>query len=1022
MNRFYLTFLLLLGVFFGRAQTRAISGRVLDSSTGQTIPGASVSIKGSSQATQTDPNGKFTLNSPGNAPVVILVKSIGFAEQSIPVGANEQDITIKLIAQIKDLDELVVVGFGTMKRRDLTGAVASVKATDIIKAPTHNAVEAIQGRAAGVDITRSSGNAGAGVNIQIRGTRSISNNPNPLYVIDGVQVGGNIPNPNANGVQNVGNINNLNPNDIETIDVLLDASSTAIYGSQGANGVVIITTKKGKSGKAKISYNGYYGINGETAFPQPRTGDSYLNLRREAFRNDAGIITQTDDQIFNGAGELSAIASGAFVNWVDLATRTGRQQSHNLSISGGSENTKALFSLGYFNEEGALKNNDFDRYNFRYNIDHKVNDWFKAGVVGQLSYTKTNARRDPLSTALTAVPLGTAYAPDGSVNIFPMAGFGVGNTTLSPLTDERPGAAIDEALATEINATAYAELTPIKGFTYRMNFGAILSNTRRGVFNDALSTSQNNVRYASASLTNQNGRYYNWDNVITYTKQINKHSFTGTVLSSYIHSDADANMAMGIRQVVPSQGFSNLFGTEATSRTTTSEFRRYDLLAFAGRLNYSYDGKYLFQATHRWDGASMLAPGRKWDSFASASAGWVISRENFLKDVKVINNLKLRTSYGSAGNSGSVSPYGSQSLLNSVPIGFGEVPAPGYAFSGSVANPALGWERSTTFDIGIDFAVLNNRLSGTLETYRTKTTDIILARSLPLSTGQATITQNIGATLNKGINATLTSVNVQNKNFNWSTTATFSRNKESITSLIDGRNIIASSNPEENSLFIGSPVRVFYTFKKDGIWQLNENPSAVTQAGQPFRFGDIKLRDLNGDNIIDATNDRQIVGQVQPKWYGGLQNSFRYKNLDLSIFMVVRWGQTVKAEFIGRYNPGGVANGPDNFDYWTVNNPSNDFPRPRQGNGVANVYPNQYQSLLYVDGSFLKIKNVQLGYTFPKTLTDKLKLGSLRAYATASNLYTYAKNELLRDYDPERGGAESSPLSKQFVFGFNLDL
>ncbi|RYG06641.1 MAG: TonB-dependent receptor, partial [Chitinophagaceae bacterium] len=475
------------------------------------------------------------------------------------------------------------------------------------------------------------------------------------------------------------------------------------------------------------------------------------------------------------------------------------------------ENTKALFSLGYFNEEGALKGNDYNRYNFRYNIDHRVNSWIRTGITGQLAFSKTNSRRDPLSVALTAIPLGIPYNADGSVNIFPMASFATGNTNLSPLTDERPGAAIDENLANEINANAYAELTPIKGLTYRMSFGTVLSNSRRGVFNDQNSTAQNNVRYASASVRNDNGRYYNWDNILTYTRDFNKHSFTATALTSYIHSDADFSQATGIRQVLASQGFNNLFGTEASSRVTTSGFTRFDLLAYAARLNYSYNGKYLFQATQRWDGASRLAPGRKWDSFASASAGWVISSEDFFKEVKQISNLKLRLSYGEAGNSGSVSPYGSQSLITSIPMGFGDVAAPAYGFSGTVANPDLGWETSTTGNLGLDFGLFDNRISATIDLYRTKTTDIILARSLPISSGQTTITQNIGATLNSGVNASLTSINFQKKDFSWSTTVTFSHNKEKITDLIDGRDIIASNNPEENSLFIGAPVRVFYT-------------------------------------------------------------------------------------------------------------------------------------------------------------------------------------------------------------------
>ena len=714
-------------------------------------------------------------------------------------------------------------------------------------------------------------------------------------------------------------------------------------------------------------------------------------------------------------GELAAIQAGQFVNWVDLATRNGTQQSHTVSIRGGSENTKAFFSAGYFKEEGQLRNNDYNRYNMRYNVDQKLSKWAKAGVVGQVAFSKTNSRRDPLSVALTAVPLGTPYNPDGSINIFPIAG---NTTALSPLTDERENAAVDELLNTEINTTAYAELTPIKGLTYRMNFGSVLNNSRRGTFNDPFSTAQNNVRYSSSSVVTGNSRYYNWDNIITYNNNIAKHSFTITALSSYIHSDAETVTATGVRQVLPSQLFYNLAGTESTSRSIASPYSRYDLLAYAGRVNYSYDSKYLLQATLRYDGASRLSEGHKWDSFPSVSAGWVINRESFLKDVKQLSNLKLRASYGITGNS-TIPPYGTQSTLSPIPMGFGDIQATAYTFSGVITTQDLGWEKSKQVDIGIDLGLLNNRITGTVDWYNTKTTGLLYARSLPSSTGQSTVYQNIAATINRGINATLTTVNIQNKSFTWSTTATFSHNSEKITDLIDGRDIISG---EENSLFIGSQVQSYYTYRKTGIWQLSDMPITATLNGNTkFIPGDIKVADLNGDNNIDAVNDRTVVGHVQPQWYGGLQNTISYKGFDFNIFLIARYGQTIKAEFVGRYNPSGEANGPADFNYWTVNNPSNDFPRPGRGN-LSNLYSTTYTSLLYIDGSFIKIKNMSLGYTLPKKVTDKIKVGSLRFYATGSNLFTFTRNPLLKNYDPERGGAESSPISRQLVFGLNLDL
>lgn len=1018
MRKLYLLCLLLLAVVTVQAQTRVLSGRIVDAGNSETLIGVAVTVQGTTTGTITDVNGKFSLNVPSGQAVTLVVKYVGYAEQTVTYTANEQDVTIKLAAQQNALDDVVVVGFGTIKRRDLTGSVSSVKAADIVRAPTHNPLEAIQGRAAGVDITRSSGNAGAGVNIQLRGTRSI---PNPLNTINGV-------NPNApllvvDGVQNGGSINNINPNDIESIEVLQDASSTAIYGSQGANGVIIVTTKKGKTGKAKVSYSGYYGINGFTQFPKPRQGEDYLNLRRESYRNATTGLIPDDSQIFTGNGELAAIQAGATVNWVDLATQNGSQQSHTVNVSGGSENTKAFFSLGYFREEGQLKNNFYNRYNFRYNVDHKINSWAKAGIVGQLAFNKTNARRDPLSVALTAFPYGVPYNADGNINIFPVSSFYTGAATgtyISPITDERTNASVDETVGTEINATAYVELTPIKGLTFRSNLGTVLGNSRRGQFNDATSLLQNNLRYSLATVTNNNSRYYNWDNIITYNREIKKHNFTITALSSYIHSDADVSEASGTNQVLSSQLFYNLAGTSQTvGRNISSGYERFDLMAYAGRINYSYDGKYLFQATIRADGASRLAPGNKWDSFPSVSAGWVLSREAFLSDVKELSNLKFRASYGVSGNS-AIQPYGTQSLLTPINMSFGETAAPAYTFNGFLVAQDLGWEKSKNIDLGLDLGLFNSRINATVDWYQTKTSDLLYPRSLPLSSGQATIYQNIASTQNSGINASLNTVNIQSKHFKWTTTATFSHNSEKITGLIDGRDILSTQNVETTSLFIGSQVQSFYNYQKTGIWQLSENAGAVRFGTTPFKAGDIKVADLNNDGVIDPTNDRTVIGHVQPQWYGGLQNTFTYKNFDLNVFLLARYGQTINAQFVGRYDPSGVLNSPANFNYWTPTNPSNDFPKPGRGS-LANLYPGTYTSLNYIDGSFFKIKNVSLGYTLPKSVTDKIKVGSLRFYATGSNLFTFSKNDLLKNYDPERGGAESSPLSRQLVFGVNLD-
>ncbi|MEJ6981440.1 TonB-dependent receptor [Pedobacter sp. P351] len=992
-----------------------ISGTVKDEQ-GETLPGASVKLKGTNLGVSTDVNGAFSLNVPGNEPVVLVVSYLGFKQQEVSVGPNQSRVDIRLQADAASLEEVVVIGYGTVKKRDLTGSVASVKAEDITRVPTHNAAEAIQGRIAGADITRSSGVPGASTNITIRGNKSIATRDElasrngPLYIIDGFQGG---------------DISTLNPNDIESIDVLKDASSTAIYGAQGANGVVIVTTKKGVAGKTRVNYNAYYGVN-NYRFPDLRTGDEYLQLRREAGRT-TGIWTSpaNDDKIFTETGELSAYQNGQWIDWYDLLQRNGAQQSHSLTLNGGTEKTRIVGSIGYFGETGMLRNSDFNRYNGRFNVDQIINKWAKAGVQTQVTYSKQNLRNDPLSQAMSVSPLGTAYDDNGEVDLYPLLVAGQRGGNISPLADEATEfVARNNTLATNIIANGFVELSPLKGLSFKSNFGTNFLFNKNGMFNDKESLQRYTTGISQASVRNRFNRFINWDNVLTYNKLIQDHSVTLTGITSYLQSDGDMTFAQGINQVLSSQLFYNLGSTsaDAGARTINSEYVGWNNMAYAGRLNYSYKGKYLLTVSGRFDGSSRLSEGKKWDFFPSAAIGWNLSDEAFFTSLKsTVSNLKLRASYGVSGNY-NIAPYGTQSLL--VPfnrMGFGDVAAPAYLFEGTVANEALGWEKSAATNIGLDVAFLNNRVSATLDFYNTITSDILLPRDLPLSSGVTRIYENIGETQNKGIELAINSTNIQSKDFRWSSTLTYSRNKEEITKLINGTNIIAASGTEENSLLLGHPISSFYTYQKLGIWQTDEEAEAARyKAGSTtFKPGDIKLADLNGDMILDA-KDYTYVGSTVPKWVGGFQNTLSYKAFDLNLFLVARIGQTIDAEFLGRYNPSGTGNSPAMLNYWTPENPSNDFPRPRWG-AALNTYTG-YQSLTYVDGSYVKLRNVTLGYTLPQSITNKISAGKVRLYATGSNLFTITKNDLIKDYDPERGGAESSPLSRQFVIGLNFDL
>jgi TonB-linked SusC/RagA family outer membrane protein len=985
-----------------------ITGHVSQAN-GQALPGVTVLVKGTTNGISTDANGNFSLEVPEGA--TLTFSFVGYVSQEAVI-KEQRTLSITLLEDNQALDEVVVVGYGTVKKRDLTGAVYSVKSDDIVKTPTHNAVEALQGRVPGADITRTSGAAGAGTNILIRGTRSINGaNNGPLVVIDGFQGG---------------NISDLNPNDIESIEVLKDASSTAIYGALGANGVLIVTTKRGAAGKVQVNYNGFYGVNGYQ-FPASRTGDDYLTLRREAWRTTGDWASPADDaKIFPEPGEYDAVRNGQWVDWVDLVKRRGTQQNHSVSLRGGSENTKVFASLGYFREEGMLRNNDYNRYNARLNVEQTISKVFKIGLLSQVTFYQQNNRQNPLGQATLLSPLGVPYNPTtGEINTYPIAS---DQTRISPLADERgPFVARDNTIRTNVITNGYLEVTPLKGLSFRSNFGTNIDFRRRGIYNDRTALSQANTRNAVASTENIFDRFYNWDNILTYNRELGKHSVTLTGLTSFIRSDVDNSYASGTNQLLASQLFYDLNSTStAVTRTLRSPnsapYVGSKNMAYAARVNYSFAGRYLLAVSGRYDGASRLAEGNKWDFFPSVAAGWNISDEAFLRDARWLAQLKLRASYGKAGNY-SISPYGTQSVLLASPrMSFGDVPAQMYQFQPTVGNPNLGWETSTTLNLGLDVSLFNNRISATVDVYNTNTDDILLLRPLPLSSGVSQVYENIGATRNRGIEVAITSQNFVSDKFKWSTTLTFTRNKEEITRLVDDRDIIASSGPESNSLLLGRPINSFYTYQKLGIWQTSEADEAAKYkiGSYSFKPGDIKLADLNGDFTFNAA-DQTYIGSRVPKFVLGLQNTFSYRSFDLSVLALARYGQFIDAQFLGRYNPSGSGNGPAILDYWTPENPTNDFPRPRRGASLSSYQGyTGYQALNFVDGSFFKIRTVTLGYTLPKTISGKVLLQNARLYVTGANLFILTKSKLIKDYDPERGGDESSPLSRQVVVGLNL--
>lgn len=987
MKKFLLFLIVTFWVASGYTQIRTVTGHVVGAKDGTPLVGVSIKIKGTNKGTSTDINGRFSLSVSAASRPVLLISYIGYKSQEVVVD-QQLSLTIRMAEDSRSLDEVVVVGYGAVKKRDLTGSVSSVKGTEIAEVPSANIIESVQGKIPGVDITRSNGSASSGVNITVRGNRSISAGNGPLFIVDGVQYS---------------SIQDLNPNDIESMDILKDASSTAIYGSRGANGVIIVTTKKGVSGRASVSFNPYGGMSQVARYPDVMNQEQWTNLRREAYRATGKWNSVADDKAAFNTAELEALAKNEFLDYQDLLIHNGQQQDYQLGINAGTENTKAYFSLDYLNEKGIFKQDWSDRYSARLNIEQNIGKRFKAGMQSQLTHYEQRIRRDPLNQANKINPLGTLYDAQGNFIVFPLGG-----SAVSPLADEQPDVYTNSNLLTRVLTNAYLEAKPLKDLTFRSTIGATLNYRRAGTY--AASTSLDRAGSAPlATYMSENSFLINMENVLTFQKNIGDHSFTLTGVNSLLWNRMDRINAQGENQLIKSQLFYALENANSNIAVNT-DYEMSNLVSFAGRANYSYKGKYLLTFTGRSDGSSILAEGNKWAFFPSAAIAWRISDEAFLKNNRLINDLKVRLSYGKAGNY-SVSPYSTQSGLTRVAFAWDDTSAPGYTFSRQVGNNDLGWEITATKDVGVDVGVLKNRLSATIDYYDSKTSDLLLPRGLPPTTGVTSVIQNVGKTRNRGVEVNITSENFRDQGFQWTSSLSFTRNKEEITELVSG-----ALSDIGNGWFVGQPTSVFYDYDKIGIWQTSEAEQAAVFGQKP---GDIKVRDLNGDNKIDANNDRMVVGTPRPKWFGGLDNSFKFKNFDINVYLLVRFGQTINPDFLRRYDPQGLGQSSAIINYWTPENPSNDYPRPNSGLSLASMLYNT--TLGYVNGSFLRVRNVSLGYTLPKNLLAKTFFNNIRFYATGKNLFTWTKSSRLKDYDPERGGSENFPMTKLYVFGLNAN-
>ncbi len=989
----------------------SVTGKVIDEK-GEGLPGVNILIKGTRQGTVTDAGGTFTLRVPDEKAVLVF-SFVGYISQEVTVG-SQTSINILLEVDDKSLEEVVVVGYGTVKKSDLTGAVTRVGEKEIKATPVIALDRALQGRAAGVMATTSSGSPGASTTIRIRGTGSVNAGNDPLYVIDGFPTG---------------NLNTINPNDIESIEILKDASATAIYGSRGSNGVVIVTTKRGKEGQSNISFESYYGVQ------KVRRKIPLLNAREYAeFFNEARVNAGSSPY-FDGSAPDRPLpeALGEGTDWQDEVLRTAPIQNYQLTFTGGESKTRYSISGNYFHQDGIVLNSFFKRYSVRANLDREVKSWLKIGLSSQAAHSRSNSSFTPaqgglgggvINAALNFAPVFPIYAQNG--NYYRDFSSLNGNLVDNPvgLANERT----EQYNTIRLLNNFFAELRLWKGLVFRTSWGADLFHSKTNQYSTRqieLGAGSNGVASVGAS---QNINWLN-ENTLTYQEsffdKLNLTALLGYTTQSYYNENVTANAA----------NFNNDFalyhalGTGATLRTPSSGAGQWALISYLSRLNVGWDDKYLLTLTARTDGSSRFGPNRKYGFFPSGAFAWRMINENFMKSQSLFSDFKTRISYGITGNQ-SIGDYAylSNMATSTAVLGGANPSLQTGAMPGGISNLDLSWEKNIQFDAGLDFSLFADRLQVTADYYIKTTSDLLFQVNVPQTTGYSSSLRNIGKIENRGWEFAVRSFNVNKGGFRWNTEFNIAFNRNKVIRL-DGRPEFLSGSgighlQISNTVLmrIGEPLGNFYGRIMDGIFQ---NAQEVSESAQPnAKPGDIRYRDVNQDGAINDS-DRAIIGNGYPKFFGGIDNTFTYKGFDLNIFFQGSNGNDILN--YGRFDAYSL-NGNGNqakevLRRWTPDNPSNTLPR-------ANAAGGRILSSFHIeDGSYLRMKNLSLGYTFPSSLLSRIAVKNLRIYASGQNLLTFTG---YKGYDPEVSRFEDSsisqgmdfsgyPTSKTILFGLNFD-
>lgn len=941
-------------------QTRTVSGKVATSD-GIPVPKASIVVKGTSDGTSTDDNGNFTISAVANS--TLIISAVDYVTQEVKTG-NRTNLVITLVSGNKDLGEVVVVGYGTQRKEAVTGSVASINGEKLREVPSPNISQALQGRIAGVEISQTSTRPGATMQIRVRGIRSLSADNNPLIVLDGIPF--------------IGSLADINPNDIKTLDILKDASATAIYGSRGANGVILITTDKGaKNRKPRIAYNGYHGVQEIFAKYPMMNGPQFVALR--AARG----------QYTNGQDESDSLNT----DWQDLFYKTGLVSDHNISLTGGTQNSNYNFGGGYYINQGIIPTQQYKRYSLRGSLDQQVGNYFRFGFTSNTNFNESKGNQVGIYNTLSMSPISSPYNPDGTLKrIIRMSADDQFLFTRGVVEDlDEDGRWLNETRGFASYNAIYGEVKIpfIEGLKYRANLGLDYVQLNGGTYTGQGVGSTNIASLSSAAVDNRFTYHWTLENILSFDRTFGKHTINAIAL--YSAEQNKYNRSNMSATDIPADAFQfyNLgqAGGQLQIDPANQDYQLWGLKSAMGRLMYSYDNRYMISATLRSDGSSRLAEGNKWHTYPAVSVGWNIANEKFMQKVGVIDNLKLRIGYGQTSNQ-SIAPYSTLGRLNTRPYNFGpNTYSTGYYVS-TLPNPDLGWEFSKTLNLGLDFSILKNRLSGTIEYYVTKTEDILLNLGLPQTSGVSGYTANIGTSQNKGIELGLNGVILDNLN-GWTLEAglNFYANQNKLVSLASGQ-----TKDEANWWFVGHNINSIYDYEKIGLWQADDPFLTTYEPGGTAGMIKVKYTgDFNPDGspvrAIGAA-DRQII-DVDPDFQGGFNTRLSYKGFDLGIVGFYRHGGVLISTI---HSSNGYLNlltgrrNNINVDYWTPDNTDAKYPNP--AGPISGDNPKYGTTLGYFDGSFMKIRTITLGYDFNTKLLKNSNT-KLRMYFTAQNPFVF---------------------------------